>query len=80
MNAYLATFHTHLAAMRTHRALQAAGVAAQLAPVPRTLSASCGTCVRYQAETPMETLMDSDFEKLVMQEPNGGYRLLSENA
>ena len=27
MNAYLATFHTHLAAMRTHRALQAAGIA-----------------------------------------------------
>ena len=79
MNLYLATFHTHLAAMRTHRALAAAGVAAQLAPVPRTLSASCGTCVRYQANDPMNACLDGDFEKLVQQDSDGAYQLLRAN-
>ena len=46
MTAYIATFHTHLSALLTCRALTAAGVAAQMMPVPRRLSAACGTCVR----------------------------------
>lgn len=79
MNAYLATFHTHLSAMRTHRSLVAAGVDAQLAPVPRALSASCGTCVRYRAEERMEECLDYDFEKLVQQAEDGTYQLLVEN-
>ena len=40
MNEYIATFHTHLSAMRTQRALTGQGVSARLAPVPRYLSAS----------------------------------------
>ena len=43
MTAYIATFHTHLSALLTCRALTAAGVAAQMMPVPRRLSAACGT-------------------------------------
>ena len=74
MNLYLATFHTHLAAMRTHRALAAAGVAAQLAPVPRTLSASCGTCVLFTAEEPHLDAMDRDVERVVQRlERDGEY-------
>ena len=37
MTAYIATFHTHLSALLTCRALTAAGVAAQMMPVPRRL-------------------------------------------
>ncbi len=80
MNAYVATFHTHLSAMRTYRALSAAGVNAQLAPVPRSLSASCGTCVRYRAEDFLEACLDRDFEKVVELKPDGAYQLLLENA
>lgn len=40
MTAYIATFHTHLSALLTCRALTAAGVAAQMMPVPRRLSAA----------------------------------------
>ena len=48
MSTYIATFHTHLGALRFHRMLVAAGdAAAVMAPVPRRLSASCGTCVRF---------------------------------
>lgn len=48
MNAYIATFYTHLGALRFYRALLSAGdSSAVMMPVPRKLSASCGTCVRF---------------------------------
>ena len=65
MREYVATFHTHLSAMRTQRMLQSHGVAARLAPVPRYLSASCGTCVFYTAEEPNLERMDRDVERVV---------------
>ena len=65
MNEYIATFHTHLSAMRTQRALAEQGVAARLSPVPRYLSASCGTCVIYCAEEANLDCMDSDVERVV---------------
>ena len=46
----IATFHTHLGALRFQRKLEKLGIEAVLAPVPRKLSASCGTCVRFSAE------------------------------
>lgn len=75
MNRYCATFHTHLAAILTHRTLTAAGVSARLSPVPRVLSSSCGTCVLYEAGEPMYGCMDCDTEAVYSAE-NGEYRLL----
>ena len=62
MKEYIATFHTHLAALMTSRTLTARGVKAQMMPVPRKLSSSCGTCVRYLAEEPNLSAMDEDVE------------------
>ena len=62
MHEYIATFHTHLAALMTSRALTGLGVNARMMPVPRKLSSSCGTCVRYLAEEPMLEAMDVDVE------------------
>ena len=45
----IATFHTHLGALKFQRRLTALGLEAAMAPVPRKLSASCGTCVRFSA-------------------------------
>lgn len=71
----MATFHTHLAALRSCRALQRAGHGeARMAPVPRSLSSSCGTCVFYQAEEPLLSLLDRDLEA-VYRQVNGGYIL-----
>ena len=53
MSRYIATFHTHLSALLTCQRLTAAGVRARMMPVPRKLSASCGTCVDYEASGPM---------------------------
>lgn len=73
---YVATFHTHLAALRSCRALQGAGHGgARMAPVPRSLSSSCGTCVFYQAEEPLLPLLDRDLEAVYRQDENGGYIL-----
>ena len=60
---YVATFHTHLAALRSCNALKKEGIAAgRLAPVPRRLSSSCGTCALYEGEDPMLRCMDEDVE------------------
>ena len=76
---YVATFHTHLAAMLTARALKGCGIPARMMPVPRRLSSSCGTCVRYEADTPAVEQMDPDFEAVYRQEPDGAYTLLQQN-
>lgn len=79
MTKYIATFHTHLAALMTSRALGSAGVRAQMAPVPRVLSSSCGTCVRYEADTPMLHAMDEDVERVYCIKADERYELILEN-
>ena len=62
MKDYIATFHTHLSALMTSRTLTGLGLTARMMPVPRKLSSSCGTCVRYSAEGPELSAMDEDVE------------------
>ena len=57
MNTYLATFYTHSDALVSHRSLTAAGISARMMPVPRRVSASCGTCVCYESATPMASAL-----------------------
>ncbi len=75
MRLYIATFHTHLAALRSCRSLGAKGLRAQMTPVPRKLSSSCGTCVRYEAEEPEYACLDRDTEA-VYEDLGGEYRAL----
>lgn len=44
---YIATFHSHFGAVRFHREMLKEGKSAILQPVPRDLSSSCGTAVRF---------------------------------
>ncbi|MBR2308949.1 MAG: DUF3343 domain-containing protein [Oscillospiraceae bacterium] len=78
MKEYIATFHTHLAALMTSRNLTALGIRAQMMPVPRKLSSSCGTCLRYLAEDPMLSAMDEDVEAVYEKLCGEQYRLLME--
>lgn len=78
MSRYIATFYTHLSALRTAQALKNAGLQPISGPVPRELSSSCGVCVRFEAERDCRELLDTDFETLREQTPDG-YRLLCEN-
>lgn len=79
MNRYIATFYTHYAALSTARALQRAGVSAEMSPVPRALSADCGACVRYQADTPCEALLHTDFDRVVLAEDGDVYQTVVKN-
>ncbi|MBQ9165850.1 MAG: DUF3343 domain-containing protein [Oscillospiraceae bacterium] len=68
---YLATFHTHLSALRSHKRLTANGIKARQAPVPRVLSSSCGTCVLYEGDGPMVELLDGDLEAVYRKDGEG---------
>ena len=76
MNEYIATFHTHLSALMTSRSLTSLGVKAQMMPVPRKLSSSCGTCVRYLAEEAHLSAMDEDVEAVYEKVGKEEYTLL----
>ena len=78
MREFIATFHTHLSALMTSRNLTSIGVRAQMMPVPRKLSSSCGTCVRYLAEDPKLSVMDEDVEAVYEKISKDEYTLLME--
>ena len=67
MKQYVATFFSHFGALRFQKLCTKLGYEAQLAPVPRSLSSSCGTCVLFSAP---------ELEQLVLDE--NGYKLLYE--
>ena len=46
----IATFYSHFGAMRFKKDCDRRGIPARLMPVPRDLSSSCGTCVRYEGD------------------------------
>jgi hypothetical protein len=76
VNQYIATFHTHFAALKTVDKLKKKGIGGRMSPVPRFLSSSCGTCVRYEATAPHEECLHEDFEQLVELEGSTGYKVL----
>lgn len=79
MAQYIATFHTHLSALRTSRALSKRGIAASMAPVPRKLSSSCGVCVRFEAEGSCLEEMDGDVETVYQCMEDGEHRPIHHN-
>ena len=76
MREFIATFHTHLAALMTSRNLTGLGLQARMMPVPRKLSSSCGTCVRYLAEDANLSAMDEDVEAVYEKIGKEEYTLL----
>lgn len=58
------TFFTHHSAMVTCKALKASGINSKMAPVPRELSSSCGTCVIADTDMVEGALLDEDTEAM----------------
>lgn len=69
----IATFFSHFGAIRFKRDCEGRGWPAKLMPVPRDLSSSCGTCVRYEGELPDPVPQEA--EQIAAVEA-GGYRKL----
>ena len=70
---YLATFYTHYGAMRFYKHCQKQGITAKMMPVPRTLSASCGVCVRVWADASPEPAEHEDMECIYAVMADGTY-------
>ena len=73
---YLATFYTHAAALMSHRNLTKSGRKAVMMPVPRAVSSSCGTCVKYESPDPAASCMDPDMEAIYAVEQDGYRRIM----
>lgn len=69
MRQYIATFFSHFGAVRFQHLCVERGWQAQLRPVPRSLSSSCGTCVVFQAAAleDVDSLQTPELEQLVLQ-------------
>lgn len=67
MSTYIATFFSHFGAIRFSRDLKERGIAGRLMPVPRRVSSSCGTCVRFEAESDT-AVRDEELEQLFLVE------------
>ena len=67
---YIATFFTHFAAVNFSRHLKGTEKKPMLMPVPRKLSSSCGTCVRFHAEADFPEKTE-EVEQIVRVEPQG---------
>lgn len=64
---YIVTFHTHFDALQYERFLKKEGIKGRLQPVPRALSSSCGTCIKFAEEDGIgenPRFLDHEFEKL----------------
>ena len=69
----IATFFSHFGAIRFKRFCEEKGWSARVMPVPRDLSSSCGTCVRYEGDIPQP--VPEELEQVVTLE-DGTYRPL----
>jgi len=70
MNKYIATFFSHFGAMTYFKELEKLGIPAKLMPVPRKVSSSCGTCVRYEHVPPVD-LDDCELDSIYIETGNG---------
>ena len=65
----IATFYSHFGAIRFKRTCDALGLNANVMPVPRNLSSSCGTCVRFEGDCPDDP--PQEVEQIVSVTPDG---------
>ncbi|MCR5786006.1 MAG: DUF3343 domain-containing protein [Eubacterium sp.] len=51
---FIATFFAHIGALRFKKMCDGEGIEARTMPVPRSLSSSCGMCVEFKCDAPLE--------------------------
>lgn len=77
MGSYIATFFSHFGAMVFKKKCDGEGYPAVIMPVPRSLSSSCGTCVKFtgSAETAKDWHSD-ELEQLAEILEDGSFRVI----
>ncbi|MGN0335309.1 MAG: DUF3343 domain-containing protein [Lachnospiraceae bacterium] len=72
---YLATFYSHFGAIRFKKECGRKKIKAAAMPVPRDLSSSCGTCVRFETDLPISNFQWSDEVEQVVEILERGYQI-----
>ena len=70
MMTYIATFYSHYGAIQFRKNCEKMNLEAVVLPVPRDLSSSCGTCVRFETEGDFPE-KNEEVEQIVRLEENG---------
>ena len=77
MGDYIATFFSHFGAMSFKKKCEKEGYPATIMPVPRNLSSSCGTCVKFTGEAQTAQNWNSDeVEQLVKILETGSFQVI----
>lgn len=64
---YIATFYSHYGAISFKKQCEGKMRKAKMMPVPRNLSSSCGTCVRFESNQPFAVEeMTEEMEQVVL--------------
>ena len=63
----------HSDSIRYVRLCKSRGLEARTMPVPRSLSSSCGTCVKYSAPEPLFDPSHDEMEQMVICNDDGSY-------
>ncbi len=77
MGDYIATFFSHFGAMAFKKNCEKEGYPAVIMPVPRNLSSSCGTCVKFSGdEEKAKSWYSDELEQLVKILENGELQVI----
>ena len=77
MITYIATFYSHYGAIQFRRNCEGMNLKAEVMPVPRDLSSSCGTCVKFTGEAQTAQNWNSDeVEQLVKILETGSFQVI----
>lgn len=71
----ITTFYSHFGAIRFKKECANLGISANAMPVPRDLSSSCGTCVRFETDDISGFSFTQEMEQLV-KITDKGYEIL----
>ena len=72
---YIATFYSHFGAVRFKKECKKENISAEAMPVPRNLSSSCGTCVKFETDKNIVTFTWSQEVEQVVEIKESGYKL-----
>ena len=73
---YIATFYSHFGAIRFRKLCLEQSISAEIMPVPRNLSSSCGSCVRYEGALPCPVPQYPEEVEQVVAVTDRGYQCL----
>ncbi|MDC7244975.1 MAG: DUF3343 domain-containing protein [Sphaerochaetaceae bacterium] len=76
MTNFVATFYSQYGAVQFRRYAKSKKIGCRLAPVPRVLSSSCGTCAHYKGDSWDIGFRMKDLETVYQLKDDGSYEIV----